>query len=125
MRHDCHDQLLDPQGVGKEGVFSGLSILGDASLEISYTGSDNAHTAVSLGGSSDHVLDEVTVTGGIDDSDIVLGSLELPQGDVNGDATLTLSLQFVQHSSILEVGQFELEGTTRYVRRFIQKVCQF
>ena len=46
-----------------------------------------------LRGTSDHVLDEVTVTRGIDDGHVELGSLELPQGNVNGDTTLTLGLQ--------------------------------
>ena len=55
-----------------------------------------------LGGSGDHVLDEVTMAGGVDDGDIVLGSLELPQSDVNGDASLTLGLQLVQDPGVLK-----------------------
>jgi hypothetical protein len=30
-------------------------------------------------------------------SDHVLGGLELPKGDIDGDTTLTLSLQLVEH----------------------------
>ena len=48
--------------------------------------------AAYLRSSSDHVLDEVTMSGGVNDGDIVLGSLELPQSDVNGDTSLTLGL---------------------------------
>ena len=55
-----------------------------------------------LGGSGDHVLDEVTMSGGVDDGDVVLGGLELPESDVDGDTTLTLSLQFIQHPGVLE-----------------------
>ena len=55
-----------------------------------------------LGGSGDHVLDEVTMSGGVDDGDVVLGGLELPESDVDGDTTLTLGLQFVQHPGVLE-----------------------
>ena len=55
-----------------------------------------------LGGTGDHVLDEVTMSGGIDDGHVVLGGLELPESDVNGDTTLTLGLQLVQHPGILE-----------------------
>ena len=55
-----------------------------------------------LGGASDHVLDEVTMSGGVDDGDVVLGGLELPESDVDGDTTLTLSLQLVQHPGVLE-----------------------
>ena len=31
--------------------------------------------------------------------DHVLASLELPEGDINGDTTLTLSLELVEHPS--------------------------
>jgi len=55
-----------------------------------------------LGGSSDHVLDEITVARGINDSDIVLGSLKLPESNVDGDATFTLGLQFVEDPCVLE-----------------------
>ena len=58
--------------------------------------------AAYLRSSSDHVLDEVTMSGGVNDSDIVLGSLELPQSDVNGDASLTLGLQLVQDPGVLK-----------------------
>ena len=36
------------------------------------------------------------------DGDIVLGSLKLPQGDVDGDTTFTFGLQFVQNPGIFE-----------------------
>jgi hypothetical protein len=29
---------------------------------------------------------------GVDDGDVVLGGLELPEGDIDGDTTLTLGL---------------------------------
>ena len=32
-------------------------------------------------------------------SDHVLGGLELPEGDIDGDTTLTLGLQLVEHPS--------------------------
>merc|ERR1719189_171388 len=48
------------------------------------------------------VDDEVTMAGGVDDGDVVLGSLELPESDVNGDTTLTLGLQLVHDPGILE-----------------------
>ena len=51
---------------------------------------------------SDHVLDEVTMSGGINDGDIVLGSLELPQSNVDGDTSLTLGLQLVKNPGVLE-----------------------
>merc|ERR1719342_503246 len=59
-------------------------------------------TAISLGSTSDHVLDEVTMSGSINDGHIVLGSLKLPESDINGDTSLTLSLELVKNPSILE-----------------------
>jgi len=49
-------------------------------------------SAVSLGSSSDHVLDEITMSRGVNDGDVVFGGLELPEGDIDRDTTLTLSL---------------------------------
>jgi hypothetical protein len=45
-----------------------------------------------------------------DDGDIVLGSLELPESDINGDTTLTLGLQLVQNPGILEGALAKLGG---------------
>ena len=55
-----------------------------------------------LRGSGDHVLDEVTMSGGINDGDIVLGGLELPESDIDSDTSLTLGLQLVQDPGVLE-----------------------
>uniref|UniRef100_A0A6N2M073 Uncharacterized protein n=1 Tax=Salix viminalis TaxID=40686 RepID=A0A6N2M073_SALVM len=44
----------------------------------------------------------VTMSRGINDSAVVLGGLKLPQGNINGDATLTLSLELVKHPGVLE-----------------------
>ena len=120
---DGNDQLLDTEGVGEQSVFSGLSVLGDTSLELSSSGGDDENTAVSLACSSDHVLDEVTMAGGVDDGHVVpevsefhhvfkllnmalggnlLRGLEFPESNVNGDTTLALRLQLVHHPGILE-----------------------
>ena len=42
------------------------------------------------------------MSGGIDDGEVELLGLELPESNVDGDTTLTLSLQFVQNPSVLE-----------------------
>ena len=60
--------------------------------------------------SGDHVLDEVTMSGSINDGDIVLGSLKLPESNVNGDTSLTLSLQLVQDPGVLEGSLARLRG---------------
>ena len=46
---DADNQLLDAQSVGQEGVFTGLTILGDTGLELTHTSSDNQYTTISLG----------------------------------------------------------------------------
>merc|ERR1719449_477232 len=97
-----NNELLDPESVGKQGVFASLTILRDASFKLSCSGGDDKHSTVSLGCASDHVLDEVAMSRGIDDSNIVLGSLELPERDIDGYTTLTLSLELVQDPSVLE-----------------------
>merc|ERR550534_2893258 len=97
-----NDELLDPEGVGEEGVLPGLAVLGDTSLELTGAGGDDENSAVSLRCSSDHVLDEVTMSGSINDGDIVLGSLEFPESDVNGNTSLTLGLQLVKDPGVFE-----------------------
>jgi len=99
---DGNDELLDTEGIGEKGVLTSLAILGDTSLELTSTGSNDENGAVGLGGTCDHVLDEITVTWGIDNSDHVLGCLELPQSDIDGDTTLTLGLEFVKNPRIFE-----------------------
>ena len=90
---DSADKLLDTESIGKKGMLTSLPILGDTSFEFTSAGSDDENGAVSLGGTRDHVLDEVTMAGGVDDGDFVLGGLELPEGNVDGDTALPLSLE--------------------------------
>jgi len=59
-----NDELPDTKGEGEEGVLSGLSILGDTSLELSDTGGNDQDGAVGLRGSGNHVLDEISVSWG-------------------------------------------------------------
>jgi len=107
---DGNDELLDTQSVGEEGVLTGLAILGDTGLEFTGTGGNDENGAVGLGSTSDHVLDKVTVTRGVNDGDHVAGGLELPESDIDGDTTLTLGLQLVQNPGILEGALAQLSG---------------
>ena len=45
-----------------------------------------------LGSACNHVLNKVSVSWSINDGHVVLAGLEFPQGDVNGNTTLTFSL---------------------------------
>ena len=45
---DTDNQLLDTQGVGQQGVFAGLAVLGNTSLKLADTTSNNQDSAISL-----------------------------------------------------------------------------
>ena len=45
---------------------------------LTVSGSDDEDSTISLGSSSDHVLDEISVAWGIDDGDVEHIGLELP-----------------------------------------------
>ena len=42
--------------------------------------------------------------------DVIFGSFELPEGNVDGDTTLTLGLQLVEHPCVLEGTLAEFGG---------------
>jgi hypothetical protein len=46
-------------------VLTSLAILGDTSFELTSAGGNDKNGAVSLGGTSNHVLNEITMSGGI------------------------------------------------------------
>jgi len=72
--------------------FSGLGVaLGNGGGEVT-VGWDHQQGDVGLGGAGDHVLDEITVTWGIDDRVVVRLGEEFLGGARNGDATFTLFL---------------------------------
>jgi hypothetical protein len=50
------------------------------------------------------------VARGVNDGDLVLGGLELPEGDVDGDTTLTLGLELVKNPGVLEGALTELSS---------------
>jgi hypothetical protein len=59
------DELADTESESQKSVLTGLAILGDTSLEFTSTRGNDEDSAIGLGSTSDHVLDEVTVTGGV------------------------------------------------------------
>merc|ERR1719235_3026201 len=65
----ANDHLLDTHGEGKKSVLSGLSFFGPSSLELTGWGGDHEDGNISLGGTSDHVLDEISVSWGINDGE--------------------------------------------------------
>ena len=64
-----YDKLPYTKGESEQRVLSGLTIPGDANLEFTSTSGNDENSTVGLGGTSDHVLDEVTMSGGVNDLD--------------------------------------------------------
>ena len=86
---DTNDELLDTEGEGEESVLTGLAVLGDTGLELTNTSGDDKDSAIGLGGTSDHVLDEITVARGVNDGDVVLKQVRLQKN--TEDLTLLVS----------------------------------
>jgi len=96
---DTDDELLDTEEVDEAGVLAGLALnfsslvvtLLDGGGEVTVSGNhEEAH--ISLGGTGNHVLDEIPVAGGINDGVVPLLGEELLGGAGNGHTTLTLLL---------------------------------
>jgi hypothetical protein len=106
--------LLDTKGVGKKSVLSGLTIFGDTSLETTLGGVDNKNGDIGLGGTGDHVLDEISVSRSINDGERILWGLEFPEGDIDGDTSFSFGLEVIKNPGIFErrfteLGSFLLE----------------
>merc|ERR1719443_1134544 len=99
---DGDDHLTDTHGLGKKSVLTGLTLGGETSLELTTAGGNHEDGGVSLGGTSDHVLDEISVAWGINDGEDSLGGLELPESNIDGDTTLTFGLELIQNPGVLE-----------------------
>lgn len=96
------DHLLNTEGESEQSVLSGLSVLGDTSFEFSLRGSNHENSDISLGGTSNHVLDEISVSGSINNGEVILSGFEFPEGDIDGDTSFSLSLELVENPSVLE-----------------------
>ena len=45
---DANNELLDTEGVGEQGMLTGLAVLGDAGLELTSTSRNDQDTAIGL-----------------------------------------------------------------------------
>merc|ERR1711957_48454 len=99
---NSNDELLNSKGVGQESVFSGLTILGDTGFKFTDTSSNNKYGTISLRCTSNHVLDEISMTGSINNGDREVFGLELPEGDIDGDTSFTFGLELVQNPSVFK-----------------------
>ena len=107
---DADDHLLDTQSVSQKSVFSGLAFLGNTGFELSLGRGDHEQGAIGLRGTSDHVLDEISVAWGINDGEVEFGSLEFPKGDIDGDTSFSLSLELVEDPGVFEGTLSEILG---------------
>ena len=80
---------------------SSLTILINASFELTGAGSNDSKNTISLRSCIEHILDEMPVSRNNNDSYIVLRSLKLPESNLDCDTSVMLSFQFVKNSSIL------------------------
>ena len=62
---NSNDKLPDTEGESKQSMLPGLTVLGNTGLELTSTGGNDEDSAIGLGGTSDHVLNEITVSRGI------------------------------------------------------------
>lgn len=92
-----NNHLLHSQSVSQESVLAGLAVLRDTGLETTGSGVDDEHGTIGLAGPRDHILDEVAMARSVNDGAVVLGGLELPKSNIDGDTAFALSLQLVQH----------------------------
>jgi hypothetical protein len=99
---DADDELFDSEGEREKSVLTGLSVLSDTGFKFTNTGSDDEYGAIGLRSTSNHILDEITMAWGVDDGDLVLVGLELPQSNIDGDTTFSLGLKLVEYPSVFE-----------------------
>jgi hypothetical protein len=96
---DANHELLDTEEVDEHGVLAGLALdlsglgvaLGDGRGEVT-VGWHHQKAHIGLRRARDHVLDEIPVTGGVNDGVVVRRREELLGGARDGDTTLTLLL---------------------------------
>ena len=64
---DGNNELSDAESEGQESVLASLTVFGDTSLELTDTSGNDEDRTIGLGSTSNHVLDEISVSGSIDD----------------------------------------------------------
>jgi len=85
-----NDELTDTESKRQESVFTSLTILGNTSLKFTSTSGNYKNGTISLRGTSNHVFDEVAVSGGI--NDLSLGSAENFPNQILVKLTVTMYL---------------------------------
>jgi hypothetical protein len=76
-------------------VFSGLSILGDTSFEFTLRRGDHKKSAIGLRSTSNHIFNEISVSWGINNGEVILLGFEFPKGNIDGNTSFSFSLEFI------------------------------
>jgi hypothetical protein len=133
---DTNEKLLDTKKVKKTSVLSGLSLdlsllvvtLLDSGGEVTI-GRNEEKSDISLGSSGNHVLDEISVTRGINDGVVPLLSEEFLGGARDGDTSFTFFLLSIHVESesegrltedfsfVLKFLHFSLGDTTKFEQK--------
>jgi len=114
---DTNEELLDTKKVDKTGVLAGLALnvtslvvtLLDSGGEVTI-GGNHKKSNIGLGGTGNHVLDEITMAGGINDGVMPVIREEFLGGAGDGDTTLTLVLLAIHVEGESEGGLAETVG---------------
>jgi len=120
------DDLLDTQQVQETSVLASLALfnthlgvgLGDGGFKATLLGGDEKETDIGGGGASDHVLDVILVSGGVDDGVVVLVGEKLLGVALDRHTTLALLFTGVEVVGEAERGLSLLVGHRLELRHF-------
>ena len=98
-----YDYLCDAQTACQQGMLLSRSSMAiPATFKLSRLAIDHQHGAVSLSSSCDHISDEVSMAGRVQDSKVAVRGREIARCHFNCDSSLLLLLSFVHDISKLE-----------------------
>ena len=86
---NSNNHFGDTESLGQKSVLFGLSFFRDSCLKFSSRSRDDENGNISLRGSSDHVLDEISVTGSINDGAEEFFSFKFVKTNVDGDTSFS------------------------------------
>jgi hypothetical protein len=104
------DDLPDTHGVSNKSVLSCLALFRPSRFELTSWRAYHKDCNISIGGTSYHIFDKISVSWGIDHVEYRFLGLELAAGDINGYTSFSLGLEFIEDPSILELGFAHFQG---------------
>ena len=129
---DCYYKLCDTEGSCKQSVFLCRSLITlPSTFKLLRLTIDNQNSAISLGGSCNHICDEISVAGCIKYREISIFRFEEFSSYVDGYSSLLLFLCFIHNIRKLKscfAKLFSLflmfsQSLIRYLAQFVQQVA--